>query len=293
MNVGVLSRNNIFPLAWDAVANIDGFRWHDEAYKINSSQALAIDIFGCIQTSPNRDRILHELASQLGIPSFSPWNIEFEWKDPKNLLQEKRARTQVDVSLRNNESLIFAECKFTEPNITLCRQTVPFSQGRLKGLIQCNGRYETQTNPYNQITSQCALSGKQIRYWEIIDKIFDKKIYELEKCPFAGIWYQWMRNVTLGYAVAVDHGLTPSFSLVYADDPEFYTSHEINSKKWTKFHNLINKNAIKVNAVSYQEIISKIQAMNLSDHETWIDLEKWVTSKIGMSSIILKYRKSR
>lgn len=76
MNIGVLCRNNIFPLAWNAVKNIDGFRWHDQAYKINSSQALSIDVFGSIQTSPNRDVILHELASQLGIPSKSPWNIE-------------------------------------------------------------------------------------------------------------------------------------------------------------------------------------------------------------------------
>jgi hypothetical protein len=51
-----------FVFSWKAVENNDSFPWHREAYKTNASQALAIDLFGFIQMSNNRDFILNELA---------------------------------------------------------------------------------------------------------------------------------------------------------------------------------------------------------------------------------------
>jgi hypothetical protein len=288
-----LIRNNIFPPSWNAVKEIEGFRWHDEAYKINSSQALAIDVFGYLQISPNRDIILDELSSKLGFPSESPGRIQLEWNDPLNLLNERKARTQVDVVIRNEQSLVFAECKFTEPNGAPCRQTQPFSHGPKKGLIQCNGRYQEQLNPYNDVTSKCALTGKNIRYWELIDEIFQDQIYEYDECPFAGPWYQWMRNITLCYEIAKTQGLFSTMLLVYADDSEFNMVHEIRSQKWSDFLSLIKPNTIGVKAVSYQQLLDTITDLNTSDQDIWLDLERWILSKMNMSSIIIKYRKKR
>lgn len=88
MNKEALTRTNIFPASWKAVENNESFPWHKEAYKINSAQALAIDLFGYIQTSENRDLILNEIASKLDISSESPWDVQLEWSDPKNRLNE-------------------------------------------------------------------------------------------------------------------------------------------------------------------------------------------------------------
>jgi hypothetical protein len=291
MNKKTLTRNNIFPPAWNAVKNDPDFPWHDQAYKINSSQALAIDVFGTIQFSTNRNKILDELSSTLGIPGKNPWSLELEWNDPNNLLNESRARSQIDVVLNNSKSLVFSECKFTEPAGGSCSQTLPFSSGSQKGLIQCDGSYSEQVNPYNNISSKCVLTGKKIRYWGTIDKIFNKKIYDYENCPFSGSWYQWMRNITICYEVAKHQNLTPFFLLVYADDKEFNISQELKSEYWVNFLNHINPNTVNVHTISYQQITELIINLNLSDHDIWLDLRKWIKSKIYISSIITKYRK--
>jgi hypothetical protein len=294
MNKESLSRANIFPASRKAIENDTVFPWHKEAYKINSSQALAIDLFGYIQVSENRDIVLNELSNKLNTPSESPWEVKLEWSDPKNLLNEdERYPTQVDSILQNKKSLIFCECKFTEDNGGSCNQVKPFRSGPQKGLIQCNGRYKEQVNPYNAISSKCALSGKNIRYWEVIDDLFERSIYGHKKCPFSGSWYQWMRNITICSEVALDQGLKPGFLLVFADDSEFSVAKKVRSQEWTEFLNHIKPGKIEVTAISYQRILKIITDLNLSDHEIWLDLEQWVLSKINLSSIILKNRKPR
>lgn len=141
-------------------------------------------------------------------------------------------------------------------------------------MIQCNGRYEEQVNPYNAITSKCALTGKNIRYWEIIDDIFEKSIYRYEECPFAGSWYQWMRNITLCSEVARDQGLKPVFLLVYADDPEFSIAQEVRSQDWAEFLSQVKSGTVDVKIIAYQQILNIITDLNLSDRDIWLDLEK-------------------
>jgi hypothetical protein len=53
-------RMNIFPGARPAIADWTDFRWHStsagvDSHQPNSSQALAIDVFGTLAVSPDRD----------------------------------------------------------------------------------------------------------------------------------------------------------------------------------------------------------------------------------------------
>ena len=59
-------------------------------------------------------------------------------------------------------SILF-EVKFTERQAGCCSQTQRL--GRV-GQAQCNGNFELQVNPANQISNRCALTGKGIRYEE-------------------------------------------------------------------------------------------------------------------------------
>ncbi len=275
--------SNIFPAARKAVEPWDEFPWH-QAEKIHSSQALAIDVFGTIQTSPNRDFILDNLAENIGAPSGGSWNVKLEWKDPKNLIQE-HSRTQVDVVAFNEKCIIFFECKFTERSGGKCSQTQPLKQGPKKGLIQCNGKYMEQTNPVNNKKDKCALTGKNIRYWEVIPDLFTDDIFTDDTCLFSGSWFQWMRNLTVCHEVAKDRGLKPFFVLAYADATHFSIAREIRTGQWKKFTNHIKLDKISVKTQSFQEIVRRVNGLSLSDKETFQDLEKWVTCKITLASL--------
>ena len=187
--------SNIFRAAHTAVEPWEEFPWHRgsdgkiDAYKKHSSQALAIDVFGSLKMSPDQDTILNHLAKELDLPIEGSWEIDLEWKDPKNLLKERR-QTQVDVVACNRKSLIFFECKFTEADGGSCSQPAPIRYGLNKGLKQCNGSYEKQTNPVNKKIERCALTGKGIRYWNVIPQIFDYITdVDYTPCPFKGSWY--------------------------------------------------------------------------------------------------------
>src|SRR5216684_4709246 len=92
---------NLFPASHAAISDWNRFPWHldrqgvIQTSKPGSSQALAIDVFGTIEVSEEKDRILGTLARKCGMPGDGPWSLELEWKDPKNLLNEPRP-TQVD-----------------------------------------------------------------------------------------------------------------------------------------------------------------------------------------------------
>jgi len=70
---------NLFPPAHSAIDDWTNFPWdrHQtiQAYKVESSQALAIDVFGTIKVSPERDRILGALARMCGVPDDGPWTL--------------------------------------------------------------------------------------------------------------------------------------------------------------------------------------------------------------------------
>src|ERR1051325_9418466 len=139
---------NIFHLARKSVEPWNKFPWHPDANKCltwrpNSSQALAIDIFGTLKMAKEavRDELFDFLCLMIGLPAGGPWHVWLEWQDADNILNETRSKTQVDVFAEGRHSLILVEVKFSELG-GCCSQTAPLKKGRFKGMIQCNGNYQ-------------------------------------------------------------------------------------------------------------------------------------------------------
>lgn len=183
--------NNLFPLARPAIEPWEKFPWHldrsnlCDTWKIHSSQALAIDVFGTLMMleQSSRDAIFDSVCKNLNVPPGGPWQVHLEWLDPTNLLKEPRP-TQVDAVAVGQFAFILFEVKFTERQAGCCSQTMPLAR---VGQAQCNGNFELQVNPANRILDRCALTGKGIRYWELVPQIFRLNAGDdYRPCPFAG-----------------------------------------------------------------------------------------------------------
>lgn len=278
-------RANIFEAAHAAI-DWETFRWHSatgeayDSYKPQSSQALTIDVFGTLQVSASRDAVLSHLAAHLGLPAAGPWQVSLEWHDPDNLLREKQP-TWVDAVAQGAESLIFFEGKFTESDGGGCSQTHVLREKKQRGLRQCNGSYMWQTNPVNQLEARCALSAKGIRYWELIPQVFD---YDADGsyivCPFAGAWFQWMRNLIGCYARAQHLGLRPAFVVAYADVPGLGMARRVQSPEWERLHGRLQPNTVSLHTLSYQSLIALAQAAAPTD-PVWPALAAWVAGKLA------------
>lgn len=256
---------NIFQAAWPAIGDWDKFPWHKgsdgktDSWKNHSSQALAIDVFGTIDASDEKVKILNALARQMELPESSEWSISLEWLDQKNIMKEIHQRTQIDALAMSENSLIFFECKFTEADGGHCSQPLPVGSGAHKGLVPCNGNYELQTNPANHKTSRCALTAKGIRYWEFIPQVFRIEAEQDQRpCLFFGPWYQWMRNITNAYAIAQATGRQAAFYLVYADSPALPIAKVVRSADWEAFTRVIRTDRVKIGVISFQELIKMI-----------------------------------
>lgn len=286
---------NLFPRARPAVEPWDDFRWHSDRHnrcdtdREHASQALAIDVFGTLKVANQRDRdtVLGRLAERLGLPTPGPWGVELEWIDPVNRMGETRSRTQIDAVARSPTCLVFFECKFTEDGGP-CSQTRALSSGANKGIVQCNGNHEVQTNPVNDVTARCALAGKGIRYWEVIPQVFDyRNDTDYRPCPFAGPWFQWMRNLTCCKLIAAEEGLTPAFVLTYADGPGLPTAKKITgarSAEWVDFTSHLRVGAICCQPISFQQFVGIAEQAVVGvdgDVGVWRELDQWVRRKIS------------
>jgi len=276
---------NLFPAAHHAISNWKTFPWHTgknrqpDTHKINSSQALAIDVFGTIKVHPNRIDILNHLADVLGIPHSAQWELDLEWIAPTNPLREINQHTQVDVLAQSDDALIFFEWKFTEPDGGCCSQPNPLVSGAHKGWVQCNGNYELQTNPANGKINSCALSAKGIRYWEIIPEVFRYAAgTDYSPCPFAGPWYQWMRNMTNAYAIAQESSRRAAFCLVYADAPGLPVADMVHSDRWQAFLSQTIPGRINAHVLSYQELATMVA--NVAESPVGLQLTEWIANKI-------------
>ncbi len=283
---------NLFPRCRAAVEPWDKFKWHTDAsgqcdtWKPHSSQALAIDLFGTIQqtTREERDAILGAVASDIGLPSDGPWNVQLEWEDAKNHLRESGKLTQVDSLATSPHAAICFECKFGERDGGSCSQTSPLGKGANKGKIQCNGRYELQSNPARpKVSARCALSGKNIRYWEVIPKVFAFDAgADLAPCPFSGPWYQWMRNLVLAHELGPAQGLPSRFVVVYADHPSLPFPSMLASTAWSDFLRLVRKDTVGLHTMSYQSILKRITETLSDQSPTWHELNDWICGKITL-----------
>ena len=211
--------SNIFYGARPAMDEIFGFlhmsrTGQPDTAVPHSSQTLALDVFGTLKFARSRDQICDHLAVLLEVPAGRPWDVHLEYVDPDNMLNEAGHKSQFDVLLQGKQSLIALECKFAETKLEPCSQPGKTA----KGHVQCTGNYEMQTNPVNRRDAFCALTGKNVRYWEYVPHVFRFSADEPHHpCPFASPWYQWMRTLVMACALAEKRHLKPVAGLVHVD----------------------------------------------------------------------------
>lgn len=269
---------NIFPAAHDAIGDWQTFPWHRQRTEVTtsrwqSSQACAIDIFGTLKSSVQleRDRVLDALCGAWALAPGGPWNVELEWSDPENVLCEKRL-TQVDAVLTGANTRILVECKFTEPGGGTCSQprVRPLAEDRL--FRQCNGTYAMQTNPESGVAAMCALTGKGIKYWDYIPKVFGLDAARSRvPCPFAGHNFQWMRNLVLAEALTLrPAGLPTVVLVVFADVAGLSFPNEIASGRWGDFVASLLGDRRRIYVASYQELTRM-----MTEHSPTTSISKW------------------
>ncbi|TAU37240.1 hypothetical protein ELI44_35450 [Rhizobium ruizarguesonis] len=274
-------RENLFPASHGAIEGWEAFPWHRDqtnriqAHKAHSSQAIAIDVFGTVKMSTDRDRIFDAIAARVGVAPGGPWAITLEWTDTDRLLGEPRP-TQVDALAVGSMAALVIECKFTEPG-GQCSQTAMLSSGER----QCNGSYADQINPGNGLSARCALTGKGIHYWEYIPKVFalDPAV-DHTPCPFKADAYQWMRNAVLAAAFGKHHKLQAAALAAFADHPSFPTARK--AKRGLIDPSLGGHAAIT--PISYQQITAIACHVGL-DKELWTGLAAWVDRKIAGAAL--------
>jgi hypothetical protein len=133
------------------------------------------------------------------------------------------------------------------------------------------------------------LSGKQIRYWEVIPQVFrlDAKS-DHHPCPFAGPAYQWMRNILVGYEQARRLHKQAAVVIVYADAPHLSMAKKVRSSEWTQFVQTVKQDDVTLQVRSYQEILLLAQEVargNETNEQVWTELAEWVDRKIAMTNI--------
>ncbi len=273
---------NIFPAAHQACEPWEKFSWHTSAHVAHSSQALAIDVFGTIKTSANRDAIIDALALTMGLPTGGSWDITLEWSARASLLNEP-SPTQVDVYAESPSAVILFECKFTEQDGGACSQTKKQS-----GATPCDGNYGEDGAQEHDMTSRCALTEKGIQYWDIIPKVFHLDAHtDYKPCPFAGPAYQWMRNLVVAYKVGRQKNKKPAVVIVYADHKNLSMAQKVKSEAWTEFTESVRQDHVSLHVRSYQEILMLAEEVTHQDSEDkplWRELSEWVESKISAIS---------
>lgn len=278
---------NLFPRIRSLVRDDPGFPWHRDrskavtASRVVSSQALAVDVFGTIQRLSSRDLIVGEWTKHLQLPFAGPWKLELESLVPKSLLGEPRS-TQIDVLASGATGLIVFECKFTEPDGGSCSQPTPISKGANAGKRQCTGSYVDQVNPVNGIQSRCALTGKGIRYWSLVPEVMNvDSERDQVPCPFAGGWYQWMRNLVSALALGCERDVPAAFVVVYADGP-FHMAGKIGGDGWRDLVAAVAGRAIPLRAVSYQQLLQLARSVSLpEDVKVLGELSEWLDRKVS------------
>jgi len=279
---------NIFYGARPAIPDIFGFMHMSrggvpDADVPHSSQVLALDVFGTLKYCRSRDRICDHLAVLLEVPAGGPWDIHLEYQDPDNTLHEAQHKSQLDVLLQGARSLIVLECKFAETKLEPCGQTGKTQ----KGLVQCNGNYEQQVNPANQRIAMCALTGKNIRYWEYVPRVFQFSADEPHRpCPFASPWYQWMRSSVMACALAEKRGLAPAFGLVQVDRQTMPLHARIRDE-FPRFKQALS-GAVKAELMRYEKLPGMFEAAGEpGERGMFQDLKAWVEAKVNWVEVRL------
>lgn len=279
-------KKGLFRLVHSLITEMPDFPWHRDKKGITigrdrSSQALAVSVFGTIRQLASRDLIMNEWIKGLNLSVNGPWEISLEKVIDKELLNETRP-TQIDAVATGTNGIVFFECKFTEPDGGSCSQTQALQKGRHKGIIQCNGNYERQTNPVNQVSSSCALSGKNIRYWDLVPQVFNiNPLVDHIPCPFADGRYQWMRNLVSACTFGQKLNLPSAFVVVYVEGG-YPMSEKIRKPEWKQLLEAVTGRAVPLRAVSYQQLLEQsIKSATVDDRSILQELKDWIACKIN------------
>lgn len=277
---------NLFRAARGIVRERPQFPWHRDQFgaitagRKESSQALAVSFFITIESLRSCDAIFARWNQHFELGYGGPWKLYPEYTIPKSLLGEPRP-TQIDVLAKGAGGLILFECKFTEKDGGGCSQPNPLAEGAHKGQRQCNGRYEDQVNPVNEVRARCALTGKGIRYWALVPEVMniDARIDHI-KCPFKGGTYQWMRNLVAARALGCSLDRPSAFVLVYAEGA-FPIAEKLRRRVWSDFLDLIDGRAVPFRSVSYQLLLAlAAEVATPADQGVLSDMNPWLEHRI-------------
>jgi hypothetical protein len=285
---------NLFSVARSIVRERPDFPWHRDRGKLAagrhiSSQALAVDFFGTIERLPSRDAIVDAWVRHFDLAfAGGPWTIELERTLSTHLLGEPRP-TQIDALATGHRGVIVFEGKFTEPDGGACSQTRPLGKGAHRGLKQCNGNYELQTNPTNQVQSRCVLTAKHIKYWDLVPEVMNLDANaDYSPCPFNGPWFQWMRNLVAAHALGRSLEKRAAFVIIYADGPFPMAAKIKDSDDWVRLQQTVAGRSVPMRAVSYQTLLAIAEACGSpADRKTLEALGRWMAGKMDAARLHL------
>lgn len=272
-------KENIFPKSRESIQNYYDFPWHQDAqrkpdtYKPQSSQAVVIDIFGFLKQSRHRDELIGDFFQV----EANRWTITFERTD-KALLNELTP-TQLDALLESEGASIIIEGKFMESDAGACSQT-----GRGSTVAQCSGDYAPQRNPRNNLVSNCALTGKAIKYWDFIPKIYRyDRGRTYSPCPFKGSQYQWMRILCTANAMAVSTGKTVKSFVFYFQSEKCPLYRKIMRDHYIQRSTADLIDPSMLNFASYNDFVKHClaycSAHDYDETEDWQHLSDWLAAK--------------
>jgi hypothetical protein len=228
----------------------------------NSSQAIVLDIWGCISLSKYKDDIINIIF----IPDNpqKDWQIRFEWREEYNFLHEF-VRTCIDIIIYSGNLLFVIESKFSENHIDKCSWTEGKERNGYKP--ECNGNYEIEIASFRKGNSyKCACDGVNhgtggtwgnIKYWEYIPKLYLLPYDingDIKPCPFL-YQYQIMRNLCIGKVFEEKYDYVVKNYLIFINSEKCNVSNKILNENYieevTKY--LIDKN--RLTFINYNGIV--------------------------------------
>jgi hypothetical protein len=138
-----------------------------------------------------------------------------------------------------------------------------------------------QVNPANGRAAVCALTGKNVRYWDYIPRAFRISADEPHRpCPFAGPWYQWMRTLVMVCALAEKRALKPAVGLAHVDRPAMPLRARIQDEA-PKLKRLLT-DAVKFELLRCDKLPGVFEvAGDGSERGMFRDLHHWVDAKVN------------
>ncbi len=208
---GILRNPTLYPKALTSAERDPSFKWHGHAHSPRSSQVFCISAFGTLRNLTVGNRVLASLLYE-AFPEIATngrprkWTISPECED-EDLLNEKGTRqpTSVDALCVSSQEVICIESKF----VTDAAEGFGRCGQAIRG--DCAGYHGPGSDKKTGTSAWCRLEGWEATrsprlYWSIGKSYFRSETFEQQSmgqaCPFAGPFYQLMRNFLFAAAMA-------------------------------------------------------------------------------------------